>query len=176
LTIDRLRRIDARLTARLQSAAVGRGRRTILSITAHSGDSAIIIPAFGVLWAVDGFSLQSYVLSLAAAFAGTVVLTSALKWGFRRGRPKGDWGGLYRRTDPHSFPSGHASRTVALCLTAFGRHWPLAGALLLLWSLLVGYARVAMGVHYVLDVLAGYLLGAAVGVAAWLLTSQGLLP
>jgi undecaprenyl-diphosphatase len=176
LTIDRLRRFDAGLSARLQSAAVGRLRRALLSAAAHSADSAVVIPLLAVLWAVDGFSLQSYVLSLAAAFAGTVILTSALKWGFRRGRPKGDWGAMYRRTDPHSFPSGHASRTVALGLAAFGRHWPLAGVLLLLWALLVGFARVAMGVHYVLDVLVGYLVGLVVGLAAWLLMSGGTLP
>src|SRR4030042_77002 len=49
---------------------------------------------------------------------------------------------------------------------------PLAAGLLLgVWALLVGVARVALGVHYLLDVLAGYLLGLAIGagVALWLL-------
>ena len=38
------------------------------------------------------------------------------------------------------------------------------GLLLLIWAPLVGLARVAMGVHYLSDVLAGMLLGVAIGV------------
>ena len=173
---ESLRRFDARLSGRLQRLPRGRLPRSVLSIVAHSGDSLIIIPLLVVLWALEGFSLQGHSLSLAAAFGLSVVLTSAMKLGFRRGRPKGDWGRMYRRVDPHSFPSGHASRAVALSLAAFARPWPLVGALLLLWGLALGFARVAMGVHYVLDVLAGYLLGAAVGALVWLLVGYGVLP
>ena len=173
---DALRRLDAEITGRLQSMLPGKGSRALLSVLAHSGDSIVLIPLLAVLWAIDGFTPRSYTLSLAAAYAGSVVLTTALKFIVRRRRPEGDWGRMYRRTDPHSFPSGHASRTVALSLAVFGHHWPLAGGLLVLWSLLVGFSRIVMGVHYLLDVAAGYLLGAAVGVAVWLLVAQGLLP
>jgi undecaprenyl-diphosphatase len=81
---------------------------------------------------------------------------------------------LYRRTDPHSFPSGHASRAAALTLVVLARGLPWPGLALAVWSLLVGFSRVALGVHYLLDVAAGYLLGLAIGgaVAAWFL--QGL--
>jgi undecaprenyl-diphosphatase len=176
VSLDSLRRLDARFSVRLQSTARGRLRRLLLSVVAHSGDSAVVLPLLAVLWALGGFSFRSYTLTLAAAYLATVVLTTAMKWAFRRRRPEGEWGTLYRRTDPHSFPSGHASRTVALCLVAFGRGWPVAGVLLLAWSVSVGYARVALGVHYLLDVLGGYLLGIAVGAAAWLLMGYGVLP
>jgi membrane-associated phospholipid phosphatase len=136
----------------------------------------VVIPVFVLLWALSRFSLSSPVLSFAAAFAASVVLTSALKYAFRRARPAGDWGAMYRRTDPHSFPSGHASRTLALTLVAAGRGWAAAGVALAAWSLLVGFSRVALGVHYLLDVLAGYLLGALVGAAVWILLSRGVLP
>ncbi|MBN1836635.1 MAG: phosphatase PAP2 family protein [Spirochaetales bacterium] len=136
----------------------------------------MLIPLLGVLWAIDGFSLQSYTLSLAAAFAASVVLTTVLKFTFRRRRPAGDWGQVYRRTDPHSFPSGHASRSVALGLAVLCRGWPLGGGLLLLWSLVVGLSRVVMGVHYIFDVAVGYLVGTAVGIAVWLLVTRGVLP
>jgi undecaprenyl-diphosphatase len=176
LRSDALRRLDTELSRRLRSLAGGRLSRILLSIAAHSGDSIVLIPILAVLWAVDGFSAHSYVLSLAGAYAVSVVLTTALKFGLRRRRPAGEWGRMYRRTDPHSFPSGHASRTVALTLTVFAHGWPLAGGVLALWSLLVGFSRVVLGVHYVLDVAAGYLLGAVVGVAVWLLSSHGVIP
>ncbi len=58
------------------------------------------------------------------------------------------------------------------------KRWPCAalglllpGLLLAAWTVLVGFSRVALGVHYLLDVVAGYLLGLAIGaaVALWLL-------
>jgi undecaprenyl-diphosphatase len=97
-----------------------------------------------------------------------------LKYAVRRRRPEGEWGALYRKTDPHSFPSGHASRTITLSLVVLGRHLVLAGVLLAVWSLAVGFARIVLGVHFLLDVLAGYLLGLALGVALWLWMAQGL--
>jgi undecaprenyl-diphosphatase len=42
------------------------------------------------------------------------------------------------------------------------------GLLLLPWAILVGLARVAMGVHYLSDVLAGMVLGLVIGVVVLL--------
>nr|WP_275585419.1 phosphatase PAP2 family protein [Blastococcus saxobsidens] len=68
-----------------------------------------------------------------------------------------------------SFPSGHAMTSldtwgvlVLIALPAVRRRWHpwlVGGALLLV--LAVGFTRVALGVHFVSDVLAGYALGAA---------------
>jgi undecaprenyl-diphosphatase len=49
-------------------------------------------------------------------------------------------------------------------VVALGPAW--LALLLLLWAPLVSLARVAMGVHYLSDVVAGALLGTALGVAA----------
>ena len=49
----------------------------------------------------------------------------------------------------------------------------LAALLFVLWSLAVGFARVALGVHFLFDILAGYLLGLAIGLVLWLLDRPG---
>ena len=108
-------------------------------------------------------------LPVAAGFALSVVVTSVVKFAVRRRRPAGEWGAIYRKTDPHSFPSGHASRTIAISIVVLAGHWPLIAGVLLLWSLLVGLSRIILGVHYLYDVLAGYLLGLGIGAGMWLL-------
>jgi len=197
LSLEALRRFDARGTAGLRGLLPHTPPvRAGLSLAAHSADSLVLVPLLGLLWWRQGFARSGSAVPLAAAFLLSVVLTTIAKYLVRRSRPKGEWGALYRKTDPHSFPSGHASRTAALTVVALARGLAAGGqagaqlgtqavqpallpgllpALLLgLWALLVGFARVALGVHYLLDVLAGYLLGLVIGtgVALWLL--QGL--
>ncbi len=65
-----------------------------------------------------------------------------------------------------SFPSAHATNAFALAvvgapLISFGWWWlpPLAG--------LVALSRIVLGVHYPSDVVAGAILGAALGATAW---------
>jgi undecaprenyl-diphosphatase len=85
-----------------------------------------------------------------------------IKFLVRRKRPEGEWGSIYRNTDPHSFPSGHAARAflIAVVASALGPAW--LSILLWIWAPLVALARVAMGVHYVSDVVAGAVLGVVV--------------
>jgi undecaprenyl-diphosphatase len=64
-----------------------------------------------------------------------------------------------------SFPSGHAATAFAAAV-AIGLVHPRLRRPLLAMAAVVALSRVYLGVHYVLDVLAGSVLGAAVGVAA----------
>lgn len=60
----------------------------------------------------------------------------------------------------HAFPSGHTASifTLAGVLMIYSRHnWQRTG--LFLFALLVGVARIAVGVHWPLDVLAGAIIG-----------------
>ena len=70
--------------------------------------------------------------------------------------------------DKRSFPSGHAARAflIAVVASALAPAW--LGVLLWIWAPLVSIARVAMGVHYVSDVVAG----AAVGIIVALIGLQ----
>ena len=71
-----------------------------------------------------------------------------------------------------SFPSSHAVNTFSLAavLTMQHRRWSIA---LIPFAVLVSYSRVAVGVHYPLDVVAGAIIGSAIGVAVFT-ASQGL--
>ena len=133
------------------------------ALLAHSGDSWFLLLGLGILWLFG----SDYWRNLAAIMAGGIVLTAifilAIKFTVRRRRPEGEWGNIYRATDPHSFPSGHAARAMMLVVlaAAYGPLW--LGPLLLVWGIGVSFARVAMGVHYLTDILAGMFLGVVMG-------------
>lgn len=173
-TLEVLRRFDQRATARLRAVPARGVGHTALSLLSHSADSVVLVPGAALLWWADRFSRGSIAVPLAAGFLLSVVLTTAVKYTVRRRRPRGEWGALYRKMDPHSFPSGHASRTVTLAVVALAGNLVLAGVLLAAWSLAVGFTRVALGVHFLLDVLAGYVLGLATGLAVSLWVARGM--
>jgi undecaprenyl-diphosphatase len=100
---------------------------------------------------------------MAAAVVALALFVLAIKFTIRRQRPPGDWGAIYRNTDPHSFPSGHAARAGLLAVLAFGLGPLWFGVLVVLWAPFVSIARVMTGVHYLSDVLAGLALGIAAG-------------
>jgi membrane-associated phospholipid phosphatase len=90
-----------------------------------------------------------------------LITTLSIKQLIRRRRP-GVATLLYGRgADEHSFPSGHAMRMGVIAVWA-NDLWPGWGALLWPLAALIGWARVRLGIHYVGDVLAGWLFGAAI--------------
>ena len=95
------------------------------------------------------------------------VLVLMVKFIVRRRRPEGEWGAIYRNTDPHSFPSGHAARAfmLAVVASALGPLW--LAVMLWFWAPLVSLARVSMRVHYMLDVVAGLVVGLLAGLVVW---------
>ena len=64
----------------------------------------------------------------------------------------------------YSFPSGHATFFMALAMSIFFMH-KKAGYWFMFFALLIGLARIIAGVHFPVDILGGFVLGALV---AWL--------
>lgn len=168
--LQRWHQADVRLSARLRVAEQPGPRRRLAALLAHSGDSWYWLAALALVWLLTGPVWKSFVVQLVLGILVTAAFVMAIKLLVRRRRPAGEWGAVYRRTDPHSFPSGHAARMAMLAAAGFALGHPWFGLLLVLWSPLVALARVAMGVHYVSDVVVGLVIGVGVGLAlGWLL-------
>ena len=166
---SRLLALDHSWSRRLQTASQPAFLHGLESFLAHSGDSWFVLLAVALEWWLGNPYWKSLAIALAIGVGVTALLVFLVKFIVRRPRPAGEWGSIYRKTDPHSFPSGHAARVVLLAIVVLGLGPPWLGIILALWALLVCLSRVMMGVHYLSDVLAGALLGGIVGLGVvWL--------
>lgn len=166
---SRLLELDASWSRRLQIASQPGFLRNLEAFFSHSGDSLIVLLALALEWWLGNADWKSLAITLAIGVGVTALAVLLVKLAVRRPRPAGDWGQLYRKTDPHSFPSGHSARVFMLAIVSLGLGPPWLGILLAIWAPLVGLSRVIMGVHYLSDVLAGALLGVVIGLGiVWL--------
>lgn len=165
MNIRTLLELDNRWSSKLRVAENPGLLRTLAAIIAHSGDSWFWGIGLGVVFLLGSNQAKVWSLQFLGAIIITAVIVLTIKLMVRRQRPEGDWGSIYRNTDPHSFPSGHAARAVLLATLTLGLGPVWFVPLIVLWAPLVALARVAMGVHYLSDVLAGGLLGALSGAA-----------
>jgi undecaprenyl-diphosphatase len=164
--VNAILRLDARVSERLRVAEKPGILRGIAVFLAHSGDSWFWGAALVVLWLLGDSFWKRWAIVMLVAISVLAALVMMLKFIIRRRRPEGQWGGIYRNTDPHSFPSGHAARAFLIAVLATGMG-PVGLALALwAWAPLVALARVAMGVHYMSDVVAGFVVGILAGIAA----------
>jgi undecaprenyl-diphosphatase len=127
----------------------------------HLGSTTVTVLAAGLPWfaccALHEASRLA-MLTLVISHAGVQVLKRSAV----RSRPagRGDVAASIREPDRYSFPSGHATASMAVAL-AYGSVFPSVAGPLLLVALAVGFSRVRLGVHYPSDVVAGQLLAAA---------------
>lgn len=163
MDLKTLAELDRRLSAKLRLKPEKRLLWTLSGFLAHSGDSWFWLAALFIVWLAGSHIWHTRAALLATGILVLAVLVLVVKFSVRRSRPSGDWGSIYRSTDPHSFPSGHAARSALITVMAFGlgTGWP--GLLILLWAPLVSLARVAMSLHYLSDVVAGIVLGIGMG-------------
>ena len=158
---------DETVSQRLRLDRRRGGLPTLLGLLSHTGDGWLWIawPLAAWLWGDAAWRHigQTFLVGVLLT-AGVVTL---LKFTIRRRRPQGQWGQMYRKTDPHSFPSGHAARAAMLALLGWAVLPAPWAALLSLWGLAVAATRVLMGVHYLSDVVAGVLLGWLMAGVVW---------
>lgn len=140
-------------------------RFKIAAILAHSGDSWIWCGVLFVCWLFAHGESERTLAWWGGTIAWTAFFVFFLKRLIGRMRPEGEWGQAYRKSDPYSFPSGHSVRAgliVTLAWNTFAQPWLIG--LSLFWAVLMMLSRVATGVHYLLDVIGGFLLGIIFGI------------
>lgn len=154
--------LDVRLSAVLR-VADGRWRPWV-KVVAHSGDAVFWLIGAALAFFLPGIPLgREMALRLVWAILLAGLTAGGLKRLIRRPRPDGPPDGLYPAHDRYGFPSGHAVRVAAIA-AALGPLVPGWAALILaLWAVGVALSRVALGIHYLLDVLAGMLIGGTIG-------------
>ena len=163
MSLERLLALDARLSAQMRVAERPGLLRTCAAFLAHSGDSWFWWAGLALLWWLGNAFWRPWALTVLLSIIGLAVLVLAIKFTIRRRQPEGEWGGMYRSTDPHSFPSGHAARAFLIAALAIGMGPVWLAIFLCVWAPLVALARVAMGLHYLSDIAAGAVLGAIAG-------------
>jgi undecaprenyl-diphosphatase len=168
--------LDVRISNKIRITEQPGTLRTLAAVLAHSGDSWFWVAGLVLIWWLGSDYWKERAIILIIAILLTAVIVLIVKFTVRRKRPAGEWGKFYRSTDPHSFPSGHAVRAVMLAVMVLGLGPLWLGMLLLIWAPLVGLARVAMGVHFLSDVLAGMVLGLAIGGLLLLVIHSGIFP
>jgi len=162
--LPKLLAFDQELSAKIRFQNRQPFLRRLAIFFAHSGDSWFCLIVLALVWFFGHQPWKNTALMMIIGVIVTAGIVSILKFTIRRKRPEGDWGNIYRKTDPHSFPSGHAARTfmLAVLACAMGPLW--LGLLLWIWAPLVILSRVAMGVHYLSDVVIGAVLGIGIGI------------
>jgi len=138
--------------------------KIFLAVTALGGSSVIIgllILASLLFWL---FNKKTFIAPLLISVAGANLVSNLSKLVFQRPRPLNP---VYFETT-FSFPSGHATAAMAcygfliyFCLKnikqPLNRAILMAGGLFLIF--VIGFSRLYLGIHYLSDVIAGYLLG-----------------
>lgn len=165
VTLDDIKKLDTVTSERLRVHDGNRIWKALAMVTAHTGDLWVLLPLLGLLWLLEKGAWRRFALVQAAFIFVTAAAVFLIKYAIRRRRPDGEFGSIYRLLDPHSFPSGHAARAVGMAVLSAPLVPVWAIPLLAVWVLGVGISRVALRLHYVLDILAGYGMGTAIGVA-----------
>ena len=158
--------VDTKWTSRLVLSADAKLLQGVMKFISHSCDSWYWLIGLGLVWLLGEPEMRLQAAFWACTILGMAGVVFLIKALFHRPRPEGEWGKIYRIADPHSFPSGHAARAMMLAVlsTQSGSGWVIAG--FILWAVLVGLSRIALKLHYLLDVVVGWILGIAGGLIA----------
>ena len=132
--------------------------RKIVRFISSTGDGYLYVAIAAVLYF---YQYTELVLHLAIIFAFERPCYFILKRFLKRLRPcvrLQAVEGVVIPSDYYSFPSGHTSAAFSF-VVCVGVALPVLLPVLLVWACCIGFSRVALGVHYPTDILAGACMG-----------------
>ena len=159
----RLHARDRALLTRLAlSRSTSRPMRLFWLTVTHLGGAFSAIALAGLPLFVEGSKRAAINASLTLVVSH--LLVQLAKRAVSRPRPtlNRSHAALLRAPDRFSFPSGHSAAAMSIAFAYTVAHPALAAPLLAI-AMAVGVSRVALGVHYPSDVLAGQLLAVLTG-------------
>jgi undecaprenyl-diphosphatase len=167
ISIDAIDATEVDLVARAVAHAEREGLVRVARVATRLGNGWLypIVSLFLVTVARIEAPLR-FLAAASASLALAFAIYPALKTFIARARPCDHDPSLARLPEPldhYSCPSGHAMTAAASAVPAIFA-CPAAAPLVLALCVVIGWSRVALGHHYVSDVVAGTILGAAVAV------------
>lgn len=154
-------------------------KKAMVDLTALGGGpflTLLTLAAAGFLVAARKWGMAAFVV---VAIAGGGLAANLLKWVFVRARP--DLVPHLVSVDSASFPSGHAMNsavtflTLGVLLSRTQKSRRLKAYLMgmaLFLTLIVGFSRVYLGVHWPTDVIAGWAVGASWAIVCSLVAAR----
>jgi undecaprenyl-diphosphatase len=159
---------DHRLMRRLNRWSAPRWIRYWMIAATRLGDGWLWYALGFILLAFGGPRAPAAVSAAGAAALSGVLLFKILKRLSRRPRPcqlePHCWSKVLP-PDQFSFPSGHTMTAFAIALVV-SDYYPSLEAPLVFLALSIAVSRVVLGMHFLSDVLAGIVLGSALGCGA----------
>jgi len=167
--LDRIQRWDRRVCTSVSMALRDHPALFAFRAASRLGDGIFWYAL--MLWLLIEHRAAALLPVLHMVFAGLVCTATyrMIKQGTGRLRPFEAQPGIAAAAAPldrYSFPSGHTLHAVGFSLVACA-YYPQFAWLLVPFTLLVAASRVALGLHYPSDVIAGALLGAGIAGASF---------
>jgi undecaprenyl-diphosphatase len=164
LTVPAISSLDLRLCLRLAGRFHGGGSLAFFRGVSRLGNGVLWYALAAALPLLYGASAWPAVLRMMVAGAVGLTLYRWIKTRTGRERPFVRHPGIFQGAaalDRYSFPSGHTLHAVAFTAISVS-YFPVLAWALVPFTVLVGFSRVVLGLHYPSDVLAGATLGATI--------------
>jgi undecaprenyl-diphosphatase len=154
--------MEVEIVARVVASAERRGLDRIARVATRLGNGWLY-PILSIVLFMRPRVLFTAAISLSISFLAYPLLKKLL----RRARPCDYDRSLARELEPldhYSCPSGHAMTAAAYGVPLLFA-WPAAAPFVIALCVVIGWSRVALGHHYVSDVVFGAMIGATVASA-----------